>query len=78
MWLTYVEEQLDQGRLPTMAAVTKKLDNFIIFNQWRLLTDRGHHSRDDANAHALQQLEIYRAQDAQIEVTKPKKLDKKS
>jgi hypothetical protein len=24
MWLTYVEEQLDQGRLPTMAAVREK------------------------------------------------------
>ncbi len=60
MWLKYVEEQLDQGRLPTMAAVTEKLDGFIKFNQWPLLTSKGYHSRDDANAHALEQLELYR------------------
>ncbi|NOU05797.1 MAG: hypothetical protein HOO99_06400 [Hyphomicrobiaceae bacterium] len=33
MWLTYVEEQLAQGRLPTMAAVKEKLIGFIKFNQ---------------------------------------------
>lgn len=60
MWLTYVEEQLDQGRLPTMTAATKKLDDFIKFNQWTLLTDRGRHNREAANAHALEQLELYR------------------
>ena len=60
MWLTYVEEQLDQGRLPTMATVTDKLDAFIKFNQWPLLTGPGRHSRDEAAAHALAQLELYR------------------
>lgn len=60
MWLTYVEEQLDQGRLPTMAAVAEKLDSFIKFNQWQLLTGPGRHSRDEANAHALEQLDLYR------------------
>jgi hypothetical protein len=60
MWLTYVEEQLDQHRLPTMAAVREKLDAFIRFNQWPLLLDKGNHKRDDANAHALEQLELYR------------------
>lgn len=59
MWLTYVEEQLDQGRLPTMVAVTQKLDGFIHFNQWSLLSGRGRHNRDDANAHALAQLDLY-------------------
>ena len=30
MWLTYVEDQLDQGRLPTMGVVREKLDGFIV------------------------------------------------
>lgn len=60
MWLTYVEEQLEQGRLPTMQAVEEKLDGFIRFNQWRLLQGKGRHSRDAANNHALEQLDLYR------------------
>lgn len=60
MWLSYVEEQLDQGRLPTMSAVREKLDGFIKFNQWPLLRDRGSYKREDANAHALEQLRLYR------------------
>jgi hypothetical protein len=61
MWLNYVEEQLDQGRLPTMAAVREKLIGFINFNQWPLLKDFGRFKREDANAHALEQLELYKA-----------------
>jgi len=60
MWLTYVEEQLDQGRLPTMAAVREKLDGFIKFNGWALLEGMGTYSREDANAHALEQLSEFR------------------
>ena len=60
MWLTYVEEQLDQSRLPTMKVVIEKLDGFINFNQWRLLQGHGHHSRGDANTHALAQLDLFR------------------
>lgn len=60
MWLTYIEEQLDQGRLPTMTAVREKLLNFIKFNQWPLLDGRGKHSRENAAIHALEQLEEYR------------------
>jgi hypothetical protein len=62
MWLTYLEEQLDQGRLPTMAVIREKLTGFIKFNQWPLLSGKGSHSRKDADNHALEQLEIYRAQ----------------
>ena len=61
MWLTYVEDQLDQGRLPTMEAVRDKLDGFIKFNQWPVLTGKGRHAREAADAHALQQLAVYRA-----------------
>jgi hypothetical protein len=50
----------DQGRLPTVAVVADKLDEFIRFNNWPLLQGRGYHSRDDANAHALEQLDLYR------------------
>jgi hypothetical protein len=60
MWLTYVEDQLDQGKLPTMTSVVDKLDGFIKFNGWQLLTGRGAHSRGGADSHALQQLELYR------------------
>jgi hypothetical protein len=62
MWLTYVEDQLDQGRLPTMAAVSEKLDDFIKFNQWPLLTGKGRHKREDAETHGLAQLALYRSQ----------------
>jgi hypothetical protein len=62
MWLTYVEEQLDQGRLPTMDAVREKLIGFIKFNQWPLLTTKGRHLREAANKHALEQLALYRSQ----------------
>lgn len=78
MWLNYVEEQLDQGRLPTMDAVREKLIGFINFNQWPLLKDFGRFKRDDANAHALEQLELYKARmNAEAEAGKPKKVDKK-
>lgn len=60
MWLSYVEEQLDQRRLPTMEAARQKLDGFIRFNEWPRLVGRGRHSREDANVHALTQLTIYR------------------
>jgi hypothetical protein len=60
MWLTYVEEQLDQGRLPTMQAIIELLDGFIRFNRWRVLDGKGHHSRNEATKHARLQLEHYR------------------
>lgn len=62
MWLTYVEEQLSQGRLPTMSVVREKLIAFIKFNQWPMLADKGQHSRETANKHALNQLDIFRQQ----------------
>ncbi len=62
MWLTYAEDQLDQGRLPTMAAVSEKLDGFIKFNTWPLLVGKGRHTREKADAHALEQLSLYRSQ----------------
>ena len=62
MWLSYVEDQLDQGRLPTMQAVREKLDGFIKFNQWPQLAGKGRHAREAADTHALQQLALYRAQ----------------
>ncbi len=62
MRLTYVEDQLDQGRLPTMAAVAEKLNGFIKFYQWPLLSGKGRHAREDADTHALQQLALYRSQ----------------
>lgn len=75
MWLTYIEEQLDQGRLPTMEAVREKLIAFIKFNQWPLLNDRGHYSRKNADAHALDQLDLYR--ERMKAETGAEKLDKK-
>ena len=62
MWLTYVEEQLDQGRLPTMEAVREKLIGFIRFNQWPLPTTKGRLTHEDADRQALEQLEELNAQ----------------
>lgn len=60
MLLDYFEEQLDQGRLVTMSEAESKLDEFIKFNRWPLLTHKGKVSRNAANEHALQQLSLYR------------------
>jgi hypothetical protein len=61
-----------------MAAVREKLDGFIKFNQWPLLLAKGSHRREDANAHALEQLDLYRERiKAEAEAGKPKKLEKK-
>jgi hypothetical protein len=77
MWLTYVEDQLDQGRLPTMHATREKLDGFIKFNGWPLLADRGRHKREDAEAYALDQLELYRERmKADAEAGGPRKVSK--
>ena len=76
MWLIYVEEQLDQGRLPTMQAVRDKLIGFIKFNQWPMLTTRGRHSREEANKHALEQLAAYRSGSVESDA-EPRKLSKK-
>jgi hypothetical protein len=79
MWLTYVEDQLDQGHLPTMEAVREKLVGFIKFNGWPLLTDRGRHKREAADAHALDQLELYRERmKVDAEAGRPKKVGKES
>ena len=49
-------------RLPTMDAVRDKLIGFIKVNQWALLVDRGQHSREDADRHALEQYATWRVQ----------------
>jgi hypothetical protein len=61
MWLDYIEEQLDQGRLPTMDAVREKLEGFIKFNQWPMLEGRGMVTRTQADAHALAELKRYKS-----------------
>jgi hypothetical protein len=61
MLLDYFEEQLDQGRLVTMAEANSKLVDFIKFNGWPLLTHNGKVSRDAANEHALRQLALFKA-----------------
>ncbi len=61
MWLDYVEEQLDQGRLPTMDAVREKLDGFIKFNQWPMLEGKGTIMRAQADMHALGELKRYKS-----------------
>lgn len=78
MWLSYVEEQLEQGRLPTMAVVKEKLDGFIKFNQWSLLRDKGKFKREDANRHALDQLDLYRKRlQLEVETGEPAKLERR-
>jgi hypothetical protein len=62
MLLDYFEEQLDQGRLVTMAEAEAKLNEFIKFNQWALLTHKGSVKGDDAREHAKRLLKEYKAQ----------------
>lgn len=60
MLLTYFEDQLDQGRLTTMAEIDKKLVEFIRFNNWPLLTDLGRAKKSTADQHAIEQLKIFK------------------
>jgi hypothetical protein len=54
-----------------MAAVREKLDGFIRFNQWPLLSDKGRAKRADADAHALNQLELYKKSLKEVTSTFP-------
>jgi hypothetical protein len=76
MLLDYFEEQLEQGRLVTMAEATSKLVDFIKFNKWPLLTHNGRVLRDTANEHALRQLALFKTRLVE-EGDEPKKLEKK-
>lgn len=60
MLLNYFEDQLDQGRLTTMAEIEQKLGEFIKFNNWPLLKDFGRTKKSTADQHALQQLKLYK------------------
>lgn len=60
MLLDYFEEQIDQGRLVTMAEAERKLNEFINFNQWPLLRNRGYVKGDSAREHAKNLLKHYK------------------
>ncbi len=60
MLLDYFEEQLDQGRLVTMAEAENKMDEFIKFNGWPLLEGYGKVKKTTADAHAKRQLKLYK------------------
>lgn len=60
MLLDYFEDQLDQRRLVLMSDAEEKLDGFIKFNQWPLLTHKGSVSRAAADEHAKKQLRLYK------------------
>ncbi len=55
MLLDYFEDQVDQGRLVTMAEAEAKLSEFINFNQRPLLTHLGSVKRESADKHAEKQ-----------------------
>lgn len=59
MLLDYFEEQLDQGRLVTMADAETKLNGFIKFNGWPLLRDGGRVTRVAADRHAIEQQKVF-------------------
>ena len=67
MLLDYFEDQLDQGRLVLMSQAEEKLNGFIKFNGWPLLTHKGSVSRAAADEHAKKQLRLYKQ--LQIEVS---------
>ncbi len=60
LWLTYVEDQLDQGKLVTMEEVREKLDRFVQFNEWPLLKGVGRVTREAADTHAIAQHDLYK------------------
>lgn len=60
MLLDYFEEQLDQGRLVTMAEAENKMDEFIEFNGWPLLEGYGRVKKTTADVHAKRQLKLYK------------------
>lgn len=60
MLLDYVEQELDLGRLVTMADAQAKIDTFIRNNERPLLDGTGSVSRADADAHAKAQYRIYK------------------
>ncbi len=63
MLLDYFEEQLDQGKLVTMAEAELKLDGFIKFNGWPLLRGAGRVSRPAADQHAVGQQRLLKDRD---------------
>ncbi len=59
MLLDYFEDQVDRGRLVTMAEADRKMDEFIRFNGRPLLTHLGSVKRDAADRHAEKQYAIF-------------------
>ncbi len=66
MWLDYVISQLELGKMVTMGEVREKLDGFIKFNGWPVLEHYGKVTRKSADAHAKQQLKLYKQLLAEI------------
>lgn len=60
MLLDYIEDQLDQGKLTTMAVASDKLEEFIKFNGWPFLKGFGRVKRVDADNHAKNEHKIYK------------------
>lgn len=58
--LRYLEDQHRQKRIVYMDSLETKLDEFIQFNGWPLLTHRGHKSGEKAREHAKQLLLVYK------------------
>jgi hypothetical protein len=59
MLLDYFEDQVDQGRLVTMADAEEKLEGFIQFNKWPLLRGAGRVSRVAADRRAIEQQKLF-------------------
>jgi hypothetical protein len=53
---------VDQGRVVAMAEAERKLDEFVKFNNWPLLTHKGSVKGDAAREHAKRLLKEYKAQ----------------
>jgi hypothetical protein len=60
MLLDYFEDQVDQGRLVSMAEAETKSCDFIKFNDRPLLRDLGRVRRDIADEHAQKQYEMWK------------------
>lgn len=61
MYLDYAEMQAARGRIMTMKDWTEKLNAFLKFSEYEILTNAGKISREVADALALAEYEKYRA-----------------
>ncbi|MFH2000411.1 MAG: RhuM family protein, partial [Planctomycetota bacterium] len=59
MWLDYAEDQAERRRQVFMSDWERKLDEFLVFNERRVLDHAGGISKDDAEEHAKKEYDRF-------------------